>query len=131
MSCTPQTAVGAHEAGQTTGPAILIVDDDPEVRVVVAEFLEEFGFRVMQAASGPEALSLLAQTPDVRMLITDVRMPDMSGLELADLATQRHGDLKVILISGYFMPQHIPRRFLRKPFRMKELEAAVHAELNS
>ena len=111
-------------------PAILIVDDDSEVRVIVAEFLEDFGYRVLQASGGAEALSLLAQTPDVRMLITDVRMPDMSGLELADLATQRQGDLKVILISGYFMPQQVERRFLRKPFRMKELEAAVQAELN-
>ena len=129
MSCTPQTAVGAHEAGQRTGPAILIVDDDPEVRVIVAEFLENFGYRVLQASGGVEALSLLARTPDVRMLITDVRMPQMSGLELADLATQRQGDLKVILISGYFVPQQVERRILRKPFRMKELEAAIEAEL--
>lgn len=109
--------------------AILIVDDDPEVRVIIAEFLEDFGYRVLQASGGTEALRLLAETSDVRMLITDVRMPDMSGLELADLATQRDGELRVILISGYFMPQQVERRFLRKPFRMKELEAAVVAEL--
>ena len=130
MSCTPQSAVNAPDAEPPVRSAILIVDDDPEVRVIVADFLEEFGYRVLQAGGGAEALSLLAQNQDVRMLITDVRMPDMSGLELADLATQRQGDLKVILISGYFMPQHVERRFLRKPFRMKELQAAVHAELN-
>ena len=83
----------------------------------------------MQASGGTEALDLLGQTPDLRMLITDIRMPDMSGIELADLATQRQSDLKVILISGYFVSQQVEWRFLRKPFRMRDLEAAVRAEL--
>jgi CheY-like chemotaxis protein len=108
----------------------LIVDDDAEVRVIVAEFLEEFGYDVVQASGGKEALHLIAQTPGLRMLITDIRMPDMSGIELADMATRQRPDLKVILISGYFVSQQVERRFLRKPFRMKELEAAVRAELD-
>jgi CheY-like chemotaxis protein len=108
----------------------MIVDDDPEVRIVVAEFLEEFGYRVLQADGGAQALEVLERTPDLRMIITDIRMPDMSGIELADEATQRRHDLKVILISGYFVSQQVNRRFLRKPFRMRELEAAVRAELN-
>jgi YesN/AraC family two-component response regulator len=57
-------------------------------------------------------------------------MPDMSGIELADAATKRRPDLKIILISGYFVAQQVDRRFLRKPFRMKELEAAVRDELD-
>ncbi len=110
---------------------LLIVDDDPEVRIVVAEFLQEFGYDVVQASGGKEALELLARTPDIRMLITDIRMPDMSGIELANLATQRQNGLKVILISGYFVSQQVERRFLRKPFRMRDLEAAVRAELEA
>ena len=109
----------------------MIVDDDPEVRVIVAEFLQDFGYQVIQAGGGAEALDLLAQTPDLRMIITDIRMPDMSGIELADIATQRQRDLKVILISGYFVSQQVEWRFLRKPFRMRDLEAAVRAELNA
>ncbi|HUD60218.1 MAG TPA: response regulator [Acetobacteraceae bacterium] len=108
----------------------MIVDDDPEVRVIVAEFLEDFGYRVLQADGGAQALDLLARTSDLRMIISDIRMPDMTGIELADIATQRRRDLKVILISGYFVSQQVERRFLRKPFRMKELEAAVRAELD-
>jgi YesN/AraC family two-component response regulator len=65
------------------------------------------------------------------MIITDIRMPDMSGIELADVATQRQSDLKIILISGYFVSQQLERRFLRKPFRMRDLEAAVRAELEA
>ena len=109
----------------------MIVDDDPEVRIIVAEFLQDFGYQVIQASGGAEALDLLAQTPDLRMMITDIRMPDMSGIELANLATQRRRDLKVILISGYFVSQQVEWRFLRKPFRMRDLEAAVRAELNA
>jgi CheY-like chemotaxis protein len=111
-------------------PKLMIVDDDPEVRVIVAEFLQDFGYNVVEAGGGAEALELLEHHPDVRMIITDIRMPDMSGIELADLATQRQSDLKIILISGYFVAQQVQRRFLRKPFRMRELEAAVRAELN-
>jgi CheY-like chemotaxis protein len=109
--------------------SILVVDDDPDVRVIVAEFLEDFGCNVMQAEGGTEALRVLDRHPGLDMIITDIRMPDMSGLELAELAAQQRSDLKIILTSGYFLPQQVQRRFLRKPFRMKELEAAVRAEL--
>ena len=119
------------QAGGAQAPKIIIVDDDPEVRVVVAEFLDDFGYRVLQAKGGAEALERLRQHPDVQMMITDIRMPDMSGIELADIATRQQPDLKVILISGYFVSQQVERRFLRKPFRMKELEAAVRAELDT
>jgi CheY-like chemotaxis protein len=112
-------------------PKLMIVDDDPEVRVIVAEFLEDFGYGVVQADSGRKALDLLACHTDLRMIISDIRMPDMSGIELADIATQRQQDLKIILISGYFVSQPVERRFLRKPFRMRELEAAVRAELGA
>ena len=110
---------------------ILIVDDDPEVREIVAEFLEDFGHYVLRAAGGVEALAVLARSPQVDLVITDVRMPDISGIELADLVTREHDGLKVILISGFFVSQRVNRRVLRKPFRMQELEAAVRAELAS
>ena len=127
----PEHDVGAPTDARTNRPRLMVVDDDPEVRVIVAEFLEDFGYRVIQASGGAEALSLLSHTPDLRMIITDIRMPDMSGIELADIATRRQRDLKVILISGYFVSQQVDWRFLRKPFRMKDLEAAVRAELET
>jgi CheY-like chemotaxis protein len=127
----PEHIVGAPTDARDSGPRLMVVDDDPEVRVIVAEFLEDFGYRVIQASGGAEALSLLSHTPDLRMIITDIRMPDMSGIELADIATRRQRDLKVILISGYFVSQQVDWRFLRKPFRMRDLEAAVRAELET
>lgn len=118
-------------AARAIGTKLMIVDDDPEVRAIVAEFLEDFGYHVLQADGGAQALDLLAGSPDLRMIITDIRMPEMSGIELANVATARHDDLKIILISGYFVSQPVERRFLRKPFRMKELAAAVRAELDA
>ncbi len=124
----------AKSKAEMTEPAtatatILIVDDDLEVREIVAEFLADFGHRVLQASGGMEALRLLANRPDVDLVITDVRMPDLSGIELAERATRERDDLKVILISGFFVSQQVGRRILRKPFRMRELEDAVRSEL--
>lgn len=124
-----ETATLIAKPGTAPSATILIVDDEPEVRTVVAEFLEDFGYRVLQADGGTEALGRLREDPAVQLLITDIRMPEMSGIELANLATTQNPRLKVILISGYFVAQQVHRRFLRKPFRMRELEAAVRAEL--
>ena len=121
----------APEAGETDRARLMIVDDDPQVRTVVAEFVQDIGYHVIQASNGDEALALLERNPDLHMMITDIRMPGMSGIELADVATQRRRDLKVILISGYFVAQQVRRRFLRKPFRMRDLEAAIRDELNA
>jgi CheY-like chemotaxis protein len=108
--------------------SILVVDDDADVREVLAETLAGFGYGVVVAASGEEALPML-ERGDIGMLITDVRMPGMSGFELAARARRLTSGLKVIITSGYFLPQPIAERFLKKPFRMHELKSAVHAEL--
>ena len=108
---------------------ILVVDDDPAVRAIVAEILGDFGHQVLGAGGGIEALGLLESTPTIDLLITDVRMPDISGLELAARARRERDGLRVILISGYFLAANVGLRVLRKPFRMIELQAAVDAEL--
>jgi len=110
---------------------VLLVDDDNDVRETSADMLEELGYRVMQAANGHEALDKLEENPDLEVMVTDIRMPGMSGLELSDVAGERHRDLKIILISGYFLPQPIQRRFLQKPFRTHDLDAAIQAELGT
>jgi CheY-like chemotaxis protein len=108
---------------------VLVVDDDKEVRAIVAEALGNFGYGVVQAANGNEALALLQRDCEIGVLITDVRMPGMSGLELAETARRDHADLKIIVISGYFVPQRVGHRFLAKPFHMQELASAVQSEI--
>lgn len=117
----------------TTVPAkkvnILVVDDDRDVREILAETLIEFGYDVLQAESGAEALAMLGNGRQIGMMITDIRMPGMTGVELAERAREYHADLKILLMSGYFTPQPIGQRFLKKPFHMHELASAVQAEL--
>ncbi len=108
---------------------ILLVDDDDIVRETSADMLQELGYTVMQAANGPQALDLLDANPGLNVMVTDIRMPGMSGLELSEMAAGRHAELKIILISGYFRPQTLKRRFLQKPFRTYELDQAIKAEM--
>src|ERR1035437_2239865 len=84
---------------------ILVVDDEKEVREILAEALQDFGYGVVTAASGEEALPVLNNGRIIDLVITDVRMPGMSGPELADEIRQRWPGVKVVLISGYFLPQ--------------------------
>jgi two-component system cell cycle response regulator CpdR len=108
---------------------ILVVDDDPDVREIVSEYLAFRGYSVLQAGDGAEALDLLRDNPDLRLVISDVRMRGISGLELAARAAKEFPGVRVILISGYFQAQEIGPRFLKKPFTMNQLETAVQAEL--
>ena len=108
---------------------ILLVDDDDDVRETSADMLTELGYTVQQAESGRQALNMLAET-EFDVMVTDIRMPDMSGLELSSVASTRHHDLKIILVSGYFQPQVLHHRFLQKPFRTADLDCAIRAELN-
>ncbi len=108
---------------------ILLVDDDDDVRETSADMLEELGYGVVQATNAFEALGKLATVPDLAVMVTDVRMPGMSGLELLEIAGERYQQLKVILMSGYFTPQPLKCRFLQKPFRTSDLDAAIRAEL--
>jgi PAS domain S-box-containing protein len=82
--------------------AILVVEDDDDVRAYTVECLRELGYRVIEAHDGPSALRLMErQGQPVDLLFTDVVMPGMSGRELADLARERHPGLRVLYTSGY------------------------------
>ena len=108
---------------------MLLVDDNDDVRETSADMLEELGYSVTQAANGFEALDKLAECPDLEVMVTDIRMPGMSGFELCDLASSRYRGLKVVMISGYFTSQPTTRRRIRKPFRTVELDVAIREVL--
>ena len=119
----------ASQLHPAAAKGILVVDDDPDVRMIVSEYLEYRGYSVLQASDGTEALEIIEDHPNLRLIISDVRMRQMSGLELAERVAADYPAISVILISGYFQAQAIGPRFLKKPFSMQQLDSAVQAEL--
>jgi signal transduction histidine kinase/CheY-like chemotaxis protein len=80
---------------------VLVVEDDPAVLKLTTGMLIELGYRPLAAASGAQALELLDANDDVRLLLTDIVMPDMNGRKLAQAALQRHPGLVVLYTTGY------------------------------
>ena len=81
---------------------ILLVDDEPLIRMVAAEQLEELGYVVLQAGDAREAIQILETEPELDLLLTDVGLPNgMNGRQLADAARQRRPDLPVLFVTGY------------------------------
>ena len=84
-----------------TAARVLLVDDENVVREVLAEQLEDAGYSVLAAASGTEALALLAAGEAVDALVTDLTMPGMGGLDVIRAAQERHPGLPAVLLTGY------------------------------
>jgi signal transduction histidine kinase/CheY-like chemotaxis protein len=111
------------------GGTLLLVDDESLVRSGTADMLEEFGYDVLQAGSGAEALIMLQeQKHRIRALVTDYLMPGMNGAALATEARRIIPELPVLLITGYLnssdpSSEDLPR--LAKPFRQADLAAQV------
>jgi two-component system cell cycle sensor histidine kinase/response regulator CckA len=81
---------------------ILLVEDAAPLRMVTAAFLEQAGYRVLQAENGPEARTVAArQAGEIHLLLTDVVMPEMSGAALAEILQRERQGIKVLFISGY------------------------------
>jgi CheY-like chemotaxis protein len=84
------------------GEVVLVIDDDPTVRMLVGEVLAESGYAVIEAPDGPAGLKVLDSNARIDLLITDVGLPGgMNGRQVADAARVKRGDLKVLFITGY------------------------------
>ena len=79
---------------------VLIVDDDDDILELAAEILRTFGYEVLTARNGLEAVAILRSNSRVSMLFTDIQMPGMGGEELVDVAVALRPDIRVILTSG-------------------------------
>jgi len=115
------------------GPIVLVAEDEPGVRALVAAVLRGLGLEVIAAGDGVEALAASAEAP-VRLLVTDVDMPRMDGRELAARMRERAPDLPTLFVSGYAggslaAAGDPATAFLPKPFRSAELADAVRALL--
>lgn len=104
------------------GPAILVVEDEVMLLMVVAETLRDAGFTVLEASNGTTALQALKEHPEIGLMISDIKMPGMNGYEVAQEGLTLRPDLKVVLMTGYTQDP-MPARFveanvqvLYKPF---------------
>lgn len=92
------TKRSADQAPMTT---ILVVEDEALIRMASAEGLREYGFRVLEAASAPEAIMMLKADPAIDIIFSDVHMPgDMDGIGLAHWVREHAPDMKIVLTSG-------------------------------
>jgi len=81
---------------------VLVVEDEPVVRDMTTQMLTRSGYRVIAVANGAEAIARLARLEEsIDVLVTDVIMPHMSGIELAELVMDRYPDVGVVMLSGY------------------------------
>jgi CheY-like chemotaxis protein len=135
---TDETASGPGNA--TISTRLLVVDDEAIVREVLAQNLGNEGFGVLTAASGTEALALIAAGEAVDALVTDLSMPGMDGLALIRAAQERRPGLPAVLLTGYAgedaalaLGGAVTGAFslLRKPVRIQELVDRVQALLAS
>ena len=107
--------------------AVLVVEDIPQVRAMAVSIMEGLGCTVFDTYNGQHALALLEAHPEIQVLFADVRMPGMSGTELAEAAQRLRPDLRVVLTSGYVSRQDAPADipFVPKPWRAQDLAGAV------
>jgi PAS domain S-box-containing protein len=128
----------AEQTAERGTETILLAEDDPQVRELVADFLKRYGYSVLEAAGGEEAQGVSgACQGEIPLLVTDVAMPGMSGIELAErLKIQRPG-IRVLYITGYAEreadgPGGMPpgAQCLRKPFGATVLAGRVREILD-
>jgi signal transduction histidine kinase/ActR/RegA family two-component response regulator len=109
---------------------VLIVEDDPRVRLSTVAAVEELGYAPIACDNGEEALTLLAGRRDIRLMISDVVMPGMTGPELAARVRERHPQVGILFVTGYAGEagegdKLEGQQVLRKPFTVAALERAV------
>ena len=125
--------------GSERRQTVLVVDDEQDLRSLVANVLTEYGYKVVTAANGTKALALIAKMdspPD--LLLTDVVMPGMSGPVLADQLLAKFPAARVLFMSGYDERQVVQRYVVEKgfalvikPFQLHNLCAAVKKAMES
>ena len=106
---------------------ILLVDDERVTREAMVRLLKAADYHVFDTYNGEDALELLDAHPEITLLMSDVRMPGMSGIELAHEAHKRRPALKIILTSGYEVDRPGSFRFIQKPWRASELKGLLSA----
>tara|TARA_B100001094_G_C18147505_1_gene781677 strand:+ start:811 stop:1173 length:363 start_codon:yes stop_codon:yes gene_type:complete len=114
------------------GKKVMIVDDSRTIRQQVSFTLSKGGYEVVEAEDGIEGLSKLDENPDTAMIISDVNMPNMSGLEMAEKMKEKGVNIPIVMLTTEGASDLIERAkaagakgWLVKPFKPEQLVAAV------
>jgi PAS domain S-box-containing protein len=133
----PAVVEAATEGAASHTERVLIVEDEPDLMDVAASLFTSMGYDVLTAASGREAIDVMAQR-DVDILFTDVVMPNgMNGIELASYTREHYPDTKIMLASGYPLPALKQRHgaglgefaFVNKPYRLSDLARTLRSAM--
>jgi signal transduction histidine kinase len=134
-----ETKLLASEPARTgdRGEMILVVEDDPLMRRLTSETLHELGYTVFDSENAANALAILDREAGIKLLFTDVVMPDTNGKKLADEALRRRPALKVLFTTGYTANAVVHGgvldagvNLISKPFTLDQLAAKVRAILD-
>ncbi|GAN15714.1 hypothetical protein SP6_63_00290 [Sphingomonas paucimobilis NBRC 13935] len=114
---------------------MLIVDDEPSVRMLVTDVLEELGYTAIEAADGAAGLSVLQSDVRIDLLVSDVGLPGgMNGRQMADAARVTRPDLKVLFITGFAQNAAVGNgqlepgmHVMTKPFAMEAMATRIKA----
>lgn len=125
------------DAAKPAPTTVLVVDDEDGIRHALDRFLTRLGYRVVQAASGAEALERMAQEKPMAML-SDIRMPNMTGVELVPKALAQDSDVAIIMLTAIDEPRTAIEclklgafDYLIKPVDLDELELSLQMALRS
>ena len=123
---------------QGEGETLLVVEDDPAVRMIVLDELKELGYTTLEAIDGPTAIPILQSSQKIDLLISDVGLPGMNGRQIAEIGRQNRPALPVLFMTGYAQNAAARSEFLApgmemisKPFSMDEMAAKIRDMLNA
>jgi len=130
MPNNPESGIPA--TSQSDRRTVLFVDDDEAVRMTVGFALQHLGYEVLQAAGAAEALKLMVGHPSLDLMITDIRMGEMSGLDLAQMAREHHPRMRVMFCTGA-TPEWLAEQgvevdtslYILKPVSLADLKAKL------
>jgi len=131
--------VATHPTPAPLSAVVLVVEDEPDVRMVIVDVLSDFGYTILEVADGRSGLHILEAGIHIDLLLTDVGLPGgMNGRQLADAARQRRPDLKVLFATGYAESVAVGNgrmeqgmQVMTKPFELDALAARVQSMISS
>ncbi|QAX85305.1 hybrid sensor histidine kinase/response regulator [Pseudomonas sp. DTU12.3] len=133
----PAVAPVRQPVPSATGETVMVVEDDPAVRMLVLDLLRELGYQAFEAEDAKSALPLLESDLRVDLLVTDVGLPGMNGRQLAEIARQHRPGLKILFMTGYAQKAAERQGFLEdgmdmvaKPFAIELLANKIRTMIS-